>query len=148
MNSSWLAVLLMLASGTLVALQAPSNAMLAGATRSPVNAALISFAVGTAALLVAAVALRVRPDLAAVRGLPWYAWLGGAYGAVFVAAAAYAAPRIGVAATITLLVAGQLVMAAALDHYGAFGLTKQPVTPLRVLGLALVAAGVALVRRF
>ncbi|HYF22344.1 MAG TPA: DMT family transporter [Caulobacteraceae bacterium] len=145
---AWVAVLVVLISGTLVALQAPTNAVVARAVNSPVNAALVSFAVGTAALLVAAFVLRVRPDLAAVKGLPWWAWLGGLYGAVFVAAAAFATPRIGVAATLTLLVAGQLVMAAALDHFGALGVPRQEITPLRLLGLALVAGGVLLVRRF
>jgi len=146
--NAWIAVLVVLVSGTLVALQAPTNAALARAVNSPVNAALVSFAVGTAALLVAAFVLRVRPDLASVKALPWWAWLGGLYGAVFVAAAAFATPRIGVAATLTLLIAGQLVMAAALDHFGALGVPRQEITPLRLLGLALVAGGVLLVRRF
>lgn len=138
----------MLVSGALVALQAPTNATLARAAGSPVNAALISFAVGTAALLLVALALRVRPDLPGLRVLPAWAWLGGLYGAVFVAAAAYAAPRIGVAAALTLMIGGQLAAAAALDHFGALGVARQPVSPLRLLGLLLVGAGVVLVRRF
>ncbi len=68
-------------SGALVALQAPTNAMLARAVGSPLNAALVSFAVGTAALLVLALSFGVRPNHAAVRDLPWYAWVGGLYGA-------------------------------------------------------------------
>jgi bacterial/archaeal transporter family-2 protein len=143
----WLAPALMVVAGAMAATQTPTNAMLAGAVRSPVNAALVSFAVGTAVLLVAAALVRVRPDGAAVRALPWYAWLGGAYGAFFVAAAAYSAPRLGVAVTVTLLVAGQMVAAALLDQAGAFGLPQRDLTPVRLLGLALVVAGVVLVRR-
>lgn len=137
----------MLVAGVLAATQTPTNALLATAVRSPVNAALVSFAVGTAVLLVAVVALRVRPDGAAMRALPAYAWLGGAYGAFFVVAAAYSAPRIGVAATVTLLVAGQVAAAAVFDQTGAFGLPQRGLSPLRLLGLALVVAGVVLVRR-
>ena len=144
---SWAPAALMILAGALAAVQAPTNAMLAGPARSPITAALISFAVGTAVLAAAALVLRVRPDGAGLRSLPWYAWLGGAYGAFFVAMAAYSAPRLGVAVTITLLVAGQMAAAAVLDQAGAFGLPQRDISPLRLLGLALVVGGVLLVRR-
>jgi transporter family-2 protein len=145
--NGWLPVFLMLVAGVCAAMQTPTNAMLAGAVRSPVNAALISFAVGTAALTIAAALVRVRPEMAAVRALPAQAWFGGLYGAFFVVAAAYSAPKIGVAATVTLLVAGQVAGAAALDHFGAFGLAARAISPMRLAGLALVIGGVVLVRR-
>jgi hypothetical protein len=75
-----LAVCACVVGGMLTALQAPTNAMLARPFNSPVNAAFVSFAVGTLVLLVAIVALRVRPDWSGVQALPWHAWLGGAYG--------------------------------------------------------------------
>ena len=136
-----------LVSGAFAALQTPTNAMLARAVNSPVNAALVSFAVGTAALALIALTLGVRPSGAAVRALPAYAWAGGLYGAFFVTAAAFAAPRIGLALFIALLIAGQMGMALLLDHLGAFGLPRQPVSPTRVAGFLLILAGVFLVRR-
>ena len=134
-------------SGTLVALQAPTNAMLSRAVGSPVNAALISFAVGFLALIVAVLALGVRPNPAEVRALPWFAWTGGLYGAVFVAVAAFAALRIGITQFLTISIAGQLAMALVLDSVGAFGLPRTAVSPTRLTGVALVLAGVFLVRR-
>ena len=134
-------------SGTLVALQAPTNAMLSRAVGSPVNAAMISFAVGFLALIVAVLALGIRPNPTEVRALPWYAWTGGLYGAVFVAIAAFAAPRIGVTQFLMVAIAGQLAMAVVLDRIGAFGLPKIEISPLRILGVVLVLAGAALVRR-
>ena len=134
-------------SGALAAAQAPTNAMLARAVQSPLNAALISFAIGTGALLLAAIGLGVRPSAAAVRDLPWYAWAGGLYGAFFVTAAAYAAPRMGVGFFVAVLIAGQIGMALLLDHFGAFGLDRQSVTPLRLLGMLLILSGVLLVRK-
>ena len=131
----------------LVALQAPTNAMLARSVNSPVNAAFISFAVGTVALLAIVLALGVRPSGAELRALPWYAWIGGLYGAFFVTAAAFAAPRLGVTYLLTLGIGGQLVMAVLLDRYGAFGVPAQEITPARVFGLALVLGGVILVRK-
>jgi transporter family-2 protein len=133
--------------GMFTALQAPTNAMLARPFNSPVNAAFVSFAVGTLVLLVAVLALRVRPDWGGVQALPWYAWLGGAYGAVFVVAAAFAAPRLGVASTITLMIAGQLALSLVLDHFGWLGVPRQPLSLTRIAGVALVLAGVLLVRR-
>lgn len=147
MNQALLAVLVMLAGGALLALQAPTNVMLGRAAGSPVNAALVSFLVGTLVLAVAAPLLRARPDLDAVKALPWYAWLGGAYGAFLVAGTAYAAPRIGVASALTLTIGSQLVVALILDQIGAFGLPRLPVTPIKVAGVVLVALGVVLVRR-
>jgi len=140
-------ILLVFIAGALVALQAPTNAMLAKAGGSPILAALISFMVGTAGLTVAWLGSGNRPGSAAFAGLPWYAWLGGLYGAVFVAVAAYAAPKIGVAALITIGIAGQIAMALWLDHVGAMGLPREPINWGRLLGALLVVAGVVLVRR-
>ena len=140
-------ILLVFIAGGLVALQAPTNAMLAKAGGSAILAALISFSVGTLALLVAWGASGNRPGTAAFAGLPWYAWIGGLYGAVFVAVAAYAAPKIGVASLITIGIAGQIAMALWLDHVGAMDLPREPVSAGRLLGALLVIAGVVLVRR-
>ena len=142
-----LPVLLVVCAGGLLALQAPTNVLLARAGGSPVLAALISFAVGTIALLVVWLASGNRPGAAPFGGLPWYAWLGGLYGAFFVAIAAFAAPRIGLAPLITIGIAGQIAMALLLDHLGAFGLPREPISLGRVLGALLVVAGVVLVRR-
>ncbi len=140
-------VLMVLFAGGMIALQAPTNAILSRAGGSPVLAALISFAVGTVALACAALASGSRPSAKAFSGLPPYAWFGGVYGAIYVAVAAYAAPRIGLAALITIGIAGQIAMALLLDHLGALGLPREPVNLGRMIGALLVVAGVVLVRR-
>ena len=142
-----LPILLVLFAGAMIALQAPTNVMLARAGGSPVLAALISFLVGTAGLLAVWLASGNRPGSSAFAGLPWYAWVGGLYGAFFVAIAAYAAPRIGLASLITIGIAGQIAAALWLDHIGALGLPREPITLGRVAGALLVVAGVVLVRR-
>jgi transporter family-2 protein len=147
MNANLVYVLLALVGGVLMAVQAPTNALLAKATDSPVLAALISFAVGTVALVLLLFAGSAPRALAGARALPWYAWIGGLYGAFFVAMAAFVAPRIGVGALLTAAVAGQLVAALALDHFGLLGLDPRPATLARILGLVLVFAGAFLVRR-
>ena len=142
-----LALLAMIIGGAATALQGPTNARLASAVGSPVNAAFVSFFVGTVALGVLAMALQTRPDVQAMKALPAWAWMGGLYGCVFVVAAAWGVPKIGVALTITLMVAGQLALSLLLDHFGALGVPRQPLNLGRIAGVALVFAGVLLVRR-
>ena len=148
MNGSVLfPALLVMAAGVMIAVQAPTNAILAKAGGSPVLAALISFVVGTAALFAAWLASGNRPAASAFAGLPWYAWIGGLYGAFFVGAAAFAAPRIGLASLVTIAITGQIVAALLLDHYGALGLPREAISIGRIAGALLVVAGVVLVRR-
>lgn len=141
-----LSVLAMLVAGVCVALQPPTNAALAKASGSVVLAALVSFAVGTA-ILFAVWLGGSRAPLASLRGVPFWAWGGGLYGAVFVSAAAFAAPRIGLAATLTFLIVGQLAAALVLDHHGLLGLPRHLASLARIGGVALVLAGALLVRR-
>ena len=148
MNASVLVpLLLVLVSGGLISLQAPTNAMLAKAGGSPALAALISFGIGFVTLIPFWLASANRAQ--AVTGfssLPWYAWVGGVYGAAYVAISAYAAPKIGLGSLITIGIAGQVIVALLLDHLGAFGLTPDPLTFARVGGAILVVLGVVMVR--
>ena len=75
---------------------------------------------------------------------PWWMLLGGLMGGLIVFTITYAGPRIGVAATVGILIAGQLVMGAAIDRWGLFGSDKIALHWPRVLGIALLAAGAAL----
>ena len=147
MPASAIPLLLALFAGILIAVQAPTNAILAKASGSPVVAAFISFFVGTVALGALAAATSGRVFAPELRDVPWYAWVGGLYGAVFVAVAAFAAPRIGVGVLLTAAIGGQLLAALILDHYGFFGLPRQPVNLTRIAGVALVLAGAVLVRK-
>lgn len=137
----------MLLGGLCIALQSPTNAMLGQALGSPLSAALVSFVVGTLFLAGLTIALRQPMLLGAAGKLPWYAWLGGVYGAVLVASIAYAARKIGVASSLTIALASQLLLAVLLDHFGALGLPRQPLTWVRAAGLCLVMGGALLIRR-
>ncbi len=143
----WIAMLAVMLAGGATALQAPMNARMATAVSGPVNAAFVSFAVGTLALGIMALVAQARPDVAAAKALPFYAWTGGLCGVIFVVAAAWSVPRLGVATTITLMVAGQLMVGLVLDHFGAFGAPQSPISLSKVAGVLLVFGGVLLVRR-
>lgn len=141
-------LLLALAAGVLLPVQAGLNAQLRSALGSPAAAALVSFLVGTAGL--AAVALLLRTPLplggawAATR--PWQ-WSGGLIGAVYVLAAIVLAPRLGAATLIAAVVAGQMITSLLLDQYGLVGFPVHSLTLVRLFGAALVIAGVILIQR-
>ena len=147
MNGALLSLVLAVIGGVLLAVQAPTNALLGKASGSPIVAAFISFLIGTIALgaVVAATSGRLFDPL--LKQVPWYAWLGGFYGAFFVAVAAFGAPRVGVGVLLTAAIAGQLAAALVLDHFGLLGLARHPITLTRALGFVLVVVGAALVRR-
>ena len=75
---------------------------------------------------------------------PWWMLLGGVAGLLIVFTVTYAGPRIGVAATVGILIGGQLAMGAAIDRWGLFGSQRIPLHWPRVVGIALLAAGAAL----
>jgi transporter family-2 protein len=56
-------------------------------------------------------------------------------------------PRIGAATYIALIVAGQLLTSVTFDHFGVLGLTRHPITRVRVLGAVMLLVGVVLVRK-
>ncbi|MGD9825209.1 DMT family transporter [Desulfobacter sp.] len=142
-------LVLAFAAGMLAPVQAGMNAKIGKALNDPFYAALISFAVGTAGLL--AYALTGRMDFATIRsvsGVHWSLWLAGLLGAFYVTATIVLAPRLGTALTFGLVVAGQLVMAVVMDHFGLFGMPVQPVNWFRLAGIALIVGGTMLIRWF
>ncbi len=141
-------VLFTLFAGMLLPIQAALNARLGRELGSPTLGALVSFAVGGIGL--AMYVLLSRPTFAgteAVRTMPPHLWLGGICGAVYVTAVAFAAPRLGVATLTGLSIAGQMVVSAALDHWGLLGLPVNPLTPSRAAGITLIVLGVVLLQR-
>ena len=75
---------------------------------------------------------------------PAWLWLGGVLSAFILLSITFAAPRIGVAAAIGLVITGQLLVAAAIDRFGWFGFERIPLHWPRVLGIVLLAGGAAL----
>ncbi len=145
---SWFLLALPLVSGAMMPLQAGVNAQLARHLDSVLAASLISFAIGTLALLFISLAQRELPgSLTPFRGLSWWHWTGGLLGVLFVVSAAFAAPRVGALLFMSLILAGQLSAALLLDHFGWAGFAQSSITPGRIAGLALIVAGVWLIRR-
>lgn len=136
-------LVLMVCGGMAVALQPSINARLAqkiGAYES----SLISFAVGTLAMLIITMAAG-KGSLRNIAGASWWELTGGFLGAFFVTLTIVSVPRIGTTAVMAMVITGQLITGAALDHFGSFGLRQIPFTPLRALGIMLLAGGAWLI---
>jgi len=113
--------------------------------RISVAGALAFASLLTAAAAVALLLLVKRSLSACVDAFrqPWWMLLGGLMGLLIVFTITYAGTRIGVAATVGILIAGQLVAGAAIDRWGLFGTEKIALGGPRLLGIALLAVGAA-----
>jgi transporter family-2 protein len=142
----WIALLAIMAGGAAIAVQAPINARLAAHVGDSFATAAISFGVGFVILAAIAIARGAVPPFAALSGVPWWAWIGGAMGTIYVASALWAVHVLGVVTMVAALILGQLLAALALDATGAFGLAVRDITLTRIGAVGLVAAGLVLSR--
>ena len=136
---------LMIAGGVAVALQPSINARLAEKIGF-LQAATISFAVGTLFLFLISLSTKVG-SLRRVSEADWWQLSGGLFGAFFVTMTIIGVPRIGTTAVLALTIVSQLVAGLLMDHYGLFGMKGIPIDFKRVVGVALLVVGVALICR-
>ena len=138
--------LMMLVVGMGIPMTAALNATLGTHIASPVAASTVLFAVG---LIVTSIVLALTgsPPPDAFGKAPWWSNFA-ALGVVFyVLSVTWSAPRIGVGNAIFFVLLGQLVAAAAIDHFGLFGALKTTLTAKRALGLLVMALGVYLAKK-
>jgi bacterial/archaeal transporter family-2 protein len=145
--SFWLMVIALLIGGGL-SVQVGLNSQVRHYLGDPALAALGNFLVGTVVILAYLLLMRTNwPTTGALRAVPPVNWLGGLFGATYVAASAFLAPRLGSAPLLALLIGGQLLMSLVLDHFGWIGFAPHEMNWPRVAGAALLVAGVVLIVR-
>ncbi len=136
-----------IAVGSAVAIQPILNAEVARRVGSPVVAAFLSILVSF--LLCSVYVLATRPHFSwgMVAGMPWYLWIGGSIGFLFVIGAIWLAPVLGAAALFGAVVAGQMIAATVVDWTGLGSYQGHNFDPLRILAIVLVLAGVLIFQR-
>lgn len=130
--------------GAALAFQAPVNAALAKSLGDPVWAAAMQFGIGFLLLGVLAVFRGHSPSLAQIKDIPWWALTGGALGAIWVVAAIWSVPRLGLVTMFAAMILGQLIAALLIDSGGIFGMEARSISLTRIAAVGLVASGVVL----
>lgn len=128
------------------AMQTAINGYLGTVAGSSLHASEINLFVGLVLLLVAVLVTSPRQLTVAPSPGPAWMWLGGVVGAAFVIAGATLAPILGTATTVIAFNAGTITGGQVMESVGAFGARKNPVTPVRLVGLVLIFVGVLAVR--
>lgn len=147
--SNYFFIFLAILAGMMMPTQAAINNKLALSVESPVLSAFISFVVGTIALFLYILATGVPlGNIFAAKNASVIAWTGGILGAFFVASTIILVPRIGVALTFSLIIAGQMLVTLVIDHFGLLGVPVKEVNIMRVLGVTFITIGVILIRKF
>jgi transporter family-2 protein len=145
----WSWMLLVFFAGALIPIQTGLNATLGRVAGGALWGAMANFAVGGTALALILVFTRAPlPSFAALASAPAWAWVGGLLGATWIATTTAAAPKLGAAALIALIIAGQMCASLVMDAHGLLGFPLQAISAPRVLGAVLLVAGVVLIRFF
>lgn len=145
MNMLFLSLTAMIVGvGAALAFQAPINAALARSIGDPVWAAAISFGVGFLLLSGIALSRGSGPTLSQLQTIPWWALTGGALGAIWVLAAIWSVPRLGVVTMFSAMILGQMIAALIIDAGGLLGLATREISLARLASIGFVAIGVVL----
>lgn len=135
-----------LVGGAVLPIQVALNTLLRRYVGEPMQVTFISYLAGTlASLTICGLARYPLPTVSALTQTSWWMWVGGCLGTFYVWSTIFATPRIGAALALALTIAGQMVAALFLDHYGALGLMRYPASPTRIAGVVLVILGVSFV---
>ena len=142
-------MVLTLIVGGLMPVQAILNTRLGRQIGGPLMASLMSFSVGLICLLIlnfcinASAIMQLRNSAAG----PWYIWMGGVIGAIFVGYITWVNQQQGIALTFALAVSGQMFLSLLIDHYGLFGAAIRTITLEKIIGVALIICGIVLIKK-
>lgn len=140
-------VAMALLAGAVLPFQATANATIGRMAGHPLWAAFVSLGVSMMVIIPTLALVRApMPQTAAAVSGPWWLWIGGVLGAIYVAAAASLTPKLGAGGFLVCVVAGQMVAAVLVDHFGLMGLASKPMDLPRIAGVVLILGGVFLVQ--
>lgn len=129
--------------GFALATQTAINTQLRQYLQSPLQAAFLSFFIGTLCLAFLVIfEASARPNLQQLQQIPWWLWCGGVLGVYCISMSIYAAPQIGFITFTGLVLFGQIIMSMLLDQFGFFNVDKTPINWQRLVGAGLIAMGV------
>lgn len=139
----WTVIGMMILAGITIGFQSPINAALS--RKVGINeSAFVSFSVGMAVLLMVVLVFG-KGNLREVVHVPWWQWLGGVLGAMYVTTIIVGVPQVGVTTVMAAALAGQLATGLVIDHFGWFGIAPRSIDWQRVTGVLLLFAAIWLI---
>ena len=140
-------------AGILNSIQAGSNATLQKSLLHPILSSLVSFVTGIAALLVAlaiytAATKTPMPSGHQLSTVPWWGWIGGTLGAVYILVMVLTAEKVGSGVFVGLSITASILASLVIDHFGLLGFQRHTAGPGRIIGGALMVAGMLLIGKF
>jgi bacterial/archaeal transporter family-2 protein len=144
---------IIIAAGALVAMQAGTNAAMQKSLQNPFLSSAVSFAGGLLSLLLV-LSIYMAFDKAPLprahqwAAAPWWAWTGGALGAVYVLTGVLTVEKVGTGVFVCMSVTASILASLAIDHFGLVGMHRHTVSPGRLIGGALMVAGMLLIGKF
>jgi len=128
--------------GLLIPFQGIVTASLSQKLEHPYLSAFVNFFGGCLIFIIALMfSSATLPTIKKITSMPWYLYTGGLIGSIFILGALFALPKIGSTAFFGLVVLGQLLMTALVDHYGLLGMPVHKIDIYRVLGVLLLLMG-------
>ena len=145
--------LLLVVAGVLNSIQAGSNSAMQKSLQHPIVSSLVSFGTGAAVLLLTlpiyeAVTREPMPGTQQWSAVPWWGWIGGALGAVYILAMVLTAEKVGSGIFVGLTVTASIIASIAIDHFGVLGFQRHTAGPGRLIGGAFMIAGMLLIGKF
>jgi len=148
MNNAWTYPLILIA-GALQAWGPPMNNALKKGLENPWLSSLVSFLPIVAALSVVWLCLpKPLPSGASLSQMPWWAPLGGLIGSFAVVAGLIFVGEVGAGAFAGLTITANILMSLVIDKFGLFGMEVHALSAGRMVGAALMVAGIALISYF
>ncbi|WP_462413047.1 DMT family transporter [Neobacillus sp. Marseille-QA0830] len=148
-GSQWPWRFLGIGAGMLMSVQSAINGLLGTVLHSPTHAAFISFFVGSATLVIV-VGIKERSYTRVKEPIkqsaPWWVWLGGIIGGLYVLINVYLVGHIGTGQTVVLALFGQIAGSLLVEQFGLLKSVKNPITPIQIVGLILMLGGVFLIK--
>jgi bacterial/archaeal transporter family-2 protein len=139
MDTLFIIILIGLVGGMSIGLQGPLSSMITQKLGSLESVFIIHLGGAVAALIPM---LFFGSKLGQWKSVPWYALIAGAFGLIVISAMGYMIPRIGAAGALITLLAGQILVASLLDHFGLLGMSPRAIDLQRIIGFAVVMVGV------
>ena len=145
----WLCLLAALA-GVLTPAQSGANGEMGRVLGNPFGVVMLSLSISLVFTLVAGLFTRNggTSGFSHLTQAPWWAWVGGFCGPVVLLSQPLAAPRLGAAVYIGITVTASAIASIMLDHFGLLGFHQHSASIGRLIGAALMIAGVSLIAKY